>query len=98
MSNRTGRIERLLLALLFGCICLDANAASALRLSTTVERVEQLGAASFLYCSLRGGERLTVLAPGQVGFSSGARVDVALPLAHLHVFATSDGEPALTAS
>jgi multiple sugar transport system ATP-binding protein len=79
-------------------VCLDANAASALRLSTTVERVEQLGAASFLYCSLRGGERLTVLAPGQVGFSSGARVDVALPLAHLHVFATSDGEPALTAS
>ena len=76
-------------------IVLDATAAPSLRLSATIERVEQLGAASFLYCTVPGGERLTVHAPGQVGYAGGARVDVGLPVAHTHVFSTTEGEPVL---
>jgi ABC-type sugar transport system ATPase subunit len=76
-------------------VAFDASAAPALKLPATVERVEQLGATSFLYCSLRGGERLTAQAPGQVAFASGASIDVRLPLAHAHVFETRDGEPVL---
>ena len=37
----------------------------SLPLSATIERIEQLGAVSFLYCTLPNGERLTVHAPGQ---------------------------------
>jgi ABC-type sugar transport system ATPase subunit len=73
-------------------VALDAGASPALHLSATVERVEQLGAASFLYCLLPGGERLTVHAPGQGRFASGARIEVRLPLEHTHVFETGQGE------
>ena len=66
----------------------------ALALTATIERVEQLGAASFLYCALGGGERLTVHAPGQVAFESGTQIKVSLPVAETHVFDTGESENA----
>jgi multiple sugar transport system ATP-binding protein len=67
----------------------------ALAASATVQRIEQLGAASFLYCALPDGQRLTVHAPGQVTIPAGATVDVHLPVADSHLFDTTEGEPAL---
>ena len=63
---------------------------AALDVPATVERVEQLGAASFLYCVLPGGEKLTVHAPGQVDVRAGAALQVALPIASCHVFDAKD--------
>ena len=60
----------------------------------TIERIEQLGAASFLYCTLASGERLTVHTPGQVAHEVGARIAVHLPVADAHVFDSADGESA----
>ena len=74
-------------------IVLDPSALPALRVAATIERIEQLGAASFLYCTLPSGERLTVHSPGQVGYASGSQVNVGLPLTHTHVFSSADGEP-----
>src|SRR5206468_225962 len=45
-------------------VALGPTSGPALALTATVDRVEQLGAASFLYCSVGHGERLTVHAPG----------------------------------
>jgi ABC-type sugar transport system ATPase subunit len=76
-------------------ILLTGSDAPSLELSATVDRVEQLGAASFLYCAIPGGERVTVHAPGQVGYTSGAQVHLTLPLAHTHVFETTQRESVL---
>ena len=78
--------QRLVLGIRPEHVRLGEPALPSLKLTATVERVEQLGAASFLYCTLSGGERLTVHAAGQVDFRSGAQVDVSLPLAETHVF------------
>ena len=59
---------------------------AAQSLTVTIERIEQLGAASFLYCSLASGENLTVHAPGQVAHDVGARITVHLPVVDAHVF------------
>jgi ABC-type sugar transport system ATPase subunit len=64
-------------------------------LTAEIERIEQLGPAAFLYCTLAGGERLTVHSPGQVALRRGERIAVHLPLAHTHVFDTAAGERAL---
>ena len=69
--------------------------AAALATTATVQRIEQLGAASFLYCVLPDGQRLTVHAPGQVGIAAGAKVDVHLPVADSHLFDAHEGERAL---
>src|SRR5438034_4277846 len=58
--------QRVLLGIRPEHIVLGPTSAPSLALSAMIERVEQLGAASFLYCALEGGERLTVHAPGQV--------------------------------
>jgi ABC-type sugar transport system ATPase subunit len=63
--------------------------------TATIDRVEQLGAASFLYCSLSSGERLTVHASGQVSHTSGERVTANLPVTDTHVFAATESETAL---
>jgi len=70
----------------------------ALAASATVQRIEQLGAASFLYCVLPDGQRLTVHAPGQVGIAAGSKVAVHLPVADSHLFDTAEGERALAAA
>ena len=71
--------------------------APALAATATVQRIEQLGAASFLYCVLPDGQRLTVHSPGQVAIAAGATVDVHLPVADSHLFDTAEGERALAA-
>jgi multiple sugar transport system ATP-binding protein len=76
-------------------IALGAIDTPSLRLSATIERIEQLGAASFLYCILPGSERLTVHAQGQVEFRAGQEVDVSLPVAATHVFAAAHDERAI---
>jgi ABC-type sugar transport system ATPase subunit len=68
---------------------------ASLPLTVEIERIEQLGPAAFLYCTLEGGERLTVHSPGQVTLRRGERIDVTLPLARTHVFDTAAGERAL---
>ena len=73
---------------------LGSASASSLPLAATIDRVEQLGAASFLYCSLASGERMTVHAPGQVPYASGERVTVSLPVGDIHVFDSAEGETA----
>ena len=52
-------------------------------------------AASFLYCTLAEGGRLTVHAPGQVDLRSGAQVEVRLPVADTHVFDASEAGNAI---
>ncbi len=76
-------------------IVLGVPTTPSLQMSATVERIEQLGAVSFLYCALPDGERLTVHAPGQVAYASGSQVNVGFPVARTHVFSTADGEPVL---
>ncbi len=67
---------------------------SSLPLSATVDRIEQLGGASFLYCSLVSGERVTVHVAGQVQHVIGEEVTVSLPVADTHLFDTAKGEAA----
>jgi multiple sugar transport system ATP-binding protein len=69
--------------------------AGSLHVTATIDRVEQLGAASFLYCSLGSGERLTVHASGQVGYTGGERITVSLPVTQTHVFDATNAETAL---
>jgi len=75
-------------------VMLGAATASSLQLSATIDRVEQLGGASFLYCSLASAEHLTVHVPGQVPYAAGETVMVALPVADTHVFGAAEGEAA----
>jgi len=69
--------------------------AAAMTLTAAVERVEQLGSASFLYCALSTGERLTVHAQGQVAVANGSTVEVRLPLERSHLFDGAEGERTL---
>jgi multiple sugar transport system ATP-binding protein len=76
-------------------VTIGAVEGAALPLTAEIERIEQLGPAAFLYCTLAGGERLTVHSPGQVTLRRGERIAVSLPLAHTHVFDTAAGERSL---
>ena len=64
-------------------------------LTATIEQLEQLGATSFLYCALPGGEKLTVQLAGQVDKRAGETIDVCFPPRDVHLFAKTEGEPAL---
>ena len=77
-------------------VALGPPSEPALALSATIERIEQLGAASFLYCALAAGERLTVHAPGQIDLQSGAQIEVSFPVSKTHVFDTGESENALS--
>jgi len=88
--------ERVLLGIRPEHVTLGAAAAGSLHVTATIDRVEQLGAASFLYCSLSSGERLTVHASGQVRYAGGEQVTVNLPVAATHLFAGTEPETALT--
>ena len=76
-------------------VTLGATVAGSLHVTATIDRVEQLGAASFLYCSLSSGERLTVHASGQVRYAGGEQVTVNLPVTDTHLFAATEAETAL---
>ena len=73
-------------------IVLDQSSADARPLTVTIERIEQLGGASFLYCSLASGEHLTVHAPGQVGHRVGTPITVYVPIDNAHLFDSTEGE------
>jgi ABC-type sugar transport system ATPase subunit len=87
--------ERVLFGIRPEHVTLGAAAAGSLHVTATIDRVEQLGAASFLYCSLSSGERLTVHASGQVRYAGGEQVTVNLPVTDTHLFAATEAETAL---
>jgi ABC-type sugar transport system ATPase subunit len=66
-----------------------------LALSATIELLEQLGSTSFLYCVLPSGEKLTVQLAGQIQKRAGEQVEVCFPANDAHLFANTEGEPAL---
>jgi ABC-type sugar transport system ATPase subunit len=72
-------------------IGLGAATAPSLSLPAKIDRIEQLGASSFLYCTVGAGERLTVHVAGQVPHVSGETVTVTLPVADSHLFAATEG-------
>ena len=88
--------QRVMLGIRPEHVAIGPTSGPALALTATIERVEQLGAASFLYCALAAGERLTVHAPGQVDLQSGTQIAVSLPVAKTHVFDTGETENALS--
>jgi multiple sugar transport system ATP-binding protein len=94
-GSRTTPDQRVLLGIRPEHVSLGAAAAGSLRVTATIDRVEQLGAASFLYCSLASGERLTVHALGQVGYANGEQVTVNLPVSDTHVFDATEAETSL---
>jgi multiple sugar transport system ATP-binding protein len=67
-------------------VALEPGPGAAIEVPATIERLEQLGAASFLYCRLRNGETLTVHAPGQVAHRSGDALAVRIPIDAAHLF------------
>jgi multiple sugar transport system ATP-binding protein len=67
----------------------------ALEMSATIERIEQLGAATFLYCHLANNDRLTVHVPGQLAHRAGETITVSAPVAVTHLFRGDEGEAAL---
>jgi len=64
----------------------------------TIDQLEQLGAACLVYCSLPGGEKITVQAPGQLRHQVGERVRITLPSSEVHVFRQAEGERSLPRS
>jgi ABC-type sugar transport system ATPase subunit len=76
-------------------VVLGSASTNALQVNVSIDQVEQLGAMTFLYCSLPNGERLTVHAAGQQAYASGSPLTVSLPLIATHIFDTAAGEPAL---
>ena len=68
----------------------------ALEMSVTIERTEQLGAATFLYCHLANKDRLTVHVPGQLAHRAGETITVSAPVAVTHLFRADEGETALS--
>jgi ABC-type sugar transport system ATPase subunit len=76
---------------------LDAPGADGVQVPATIDRVERLGASSFLYCTLDSGERLTAHAPGQVAHANGDRLRIGLPASSTHVFEATGAERALAA-
>jgi len=76
-------------------IGLGHGGAGDLSLNATIEQLEQLGAASFLYCALPSGEKLTVQVAGQVKSRVGETATVSFPATAAHVFLQTDDEHAL---
>jgi len=87
--------QRVLLGIRPEHVMLGAAASRSLHAMVKIDRVEQLGAASFLYCSLASGERLTVHASGQVAYTGGEQVTVNMPVADTHLFDATEAGPAL---
>jgi multiple sugar transport system ATP-binding protein len=77
-------------------VTLDRRETESIEMSVTIERLEQLGASSFLYCRLPNGAPLTVQASGQVTHHGGETIAVKLPPAAIHLFETSEAARSLT--
>ncbi|HEX3633364.1 MAG TPA: sn-glycerol-3-phosphate ABC transporter ATP-binding protein UgpC [Casimicrobiaceae bacterium] len=87
--------QRILIGIRPEHVSLGAAAVGSLQVTVRIDRVEQLGAASFLYCSLASGEQLTVHALGQVRYANGDQVAVNLPVSDIHVFDATDADTAV---
>ena len=66
-----------------------------LGLTATIELLEQLGATSFLYCTLADGTKLTVQVAGQIDRHAGDRIEVWFPSSKAHLFEGTEAELAL---
>jgi multiple sugar transport system ATP-binding protein len=77
-------------------IVLDHADGAALEVNATIERVEQLGTASFVYARVASGELLTVHVAGQRAFRPADTLVARLPIDRLHLFDASEGERAMT--
>jgi multiple sugar transport system ATP-binding protein len=66
-----------------------------LGLAATIDLLEQLGATSYLYCTLADGARLTVQVAGQIDKHPGDSVEVFLPASKAHLFERGESELAL---
>ncbi len=77
-------------------VLLDRGDDAALEVPATIERVEQLGTASFVYARTAGGELLTVHVAGQRAFRAAETLVARLPIDRLHLFDISDGERTIT--
>jgi multiple sugar transport system ATP-binding protein len=75
---------------------LDRNDDAALEVPAAIERVEQLGTASFVYARTPGGEPLTVHVAGQRAFRAGETIVARLPIDRLHLFDASDAGRTIT--
>jgi multiple sugar transport system ATP-binding protein len=76
-------------------VALQSGSGVAIDLPMTVERIEQLGSTSFLYCACANGDRLTVQAHGPVDQEVGTTIIGHLPATAVHLFSAQDGERAL---
>jgi multiple sugar transport system ATP-binding protein len=76
-------------------LSLEPASAGDVALEATIDQLEQLGAASFVYCTLATGEKLVVQLAGQVGHRAGEKVRASFAVHRAHVFRKTDGEPAL---
>ena len=74
---------------------LQPKRAEDVAMTATIALLEQLGATSFLYCTLPGGEKLTVQIAGQVAKRPGDQLDVYFSADDAHLFARDEGETAL---
>jgi ABC-type sugar transport system ATPase subunit len=74
---------------------IDVAAGSDGGLPATLEQVEQLGATSYLYATLPGGQTLTVQRPGQSPARRHEAVGLVLDPDRCHVFAGGEGAAAL---
>ena len=79
-------------------VLLDGSEAAAVEVSATIERVEQLGTASFVYARTPDAALLTVHVAGQRGFAVGERLVARLPIDRLHLFDVSKDARAITRS
>mgnify|MGYP003693976589 CR=1 FL=1 len=79
-------------------IGLGAATAPSLSLSAKIDRIEQLGAQQFLYCSVGGGRAADRACGGRrFRMRTARQVTVTLPVADSHLFAAAEGGAAFRA-
>jgi ABC-type sugar transport system ATPase subunit len=69
---------------------LDVGGANEIEVPVSIERVEQLGTASFVYARTRDNALATIHVAGQRPFGPGESLVARLPIDHLHVFEASE--------
>jgi multiple sugar transport system ATP-binding protein len=76
-------------------VLLDRRDGSDIDVPVTIERVEQLGTASFVYARTRDGTLVTVHVAGQRPFRASDTLVARLPIERLHLFEASERAPAI---
>jgi multiple sugar transport system ATP-binding protein len=77
-------------------VLLDRIDGTEIELPLTIERVEQLGTACFVYARATDGALVTVHVAGQRPFRAGDALVARLPMDRLHVFESSEAGRAIT--